>query len=157
MDELDRFTNPWDSYGLRAWRNPAKSLLIRRLKVISPRKSIPCRRGFFILRHLLGEELDRVGPLELSYAYQRLLIVDWSTRFQALGFFNESEIRAYALLYGPPQDSTLGHFWYGLLGGEDLKDVELICRRRAVPQFLRVSKVPTDLLRDSSQGDDDGS
>jgi hypothetical protein len=134
MDELGRFSDPWDWYGLRSYRRPRSSRLIARLKKIRPRDTIPFRRGFLILRELLGEALDHVEPLELSYAYQRLLVIDWSTGFGSLGFFSEPEVRSYALLYGPPQDSALGHFWYGLLGGEDPRQIELIYRRRLSAQ-----------------------
>jgi len=137
MDELSRFTDPWESYGLRVWRQPARSRLIARLKKITPRDTIPWRRGFLVLRELLGEEIDRVEPLELGYAYQRLLVLDWLTGFQALGFFTEAEVRDYALLSGPPQDSILGHFWYGLLGGEAPRDIEKIYRRRTVAALDR--------------------
>ena len=130
MDELSRFTDPWDAYGLRAWRNPGRSRLIARLKKIRPRDTIPCRRGFLILRELLGEEIDHTDPLDLSYAYKRLLVIEWSTDFKHLKFFTESEVRDYALHFGPPQDSVLGHFWYGLKGGEHPREIERIYRRR---------------------------
>jgi hypothetical protein len=130
MDEVNRFVDPWDAYGLRAWRYGARSRLIARLKNIPAKKTIPWRRGFFILRDLLGEDLDRVDSLELSYAFQRLLVLDWLTGFKALGFFTEGEIRDYALLCAPPQDSVLGHFWYGLLAGESPRDIERVYRRQ---------------------------
>ena len=132
MDELSRWTDPWNAYGLRVWRQPARSRLIARLKKIPPRMTIPWRRGFFILWQLLGERIEFLEPLELNYAYQRLLLLDWITGFQALGFFTEAEIREYALLSGPPQDSILGHFWYGLLGGESPREIERILRRQAL-------------------------
>lgn len=132
MEELNRFTDPWDSYGLRVWRQPARSRLIARLKKIQPRTTIPWRRGFLILRELLGEDFERVDALEAAYAYQRLLVLDWLTGFKALGFFTEAEVRDYALLCAPPQDSILGHFWYGLLGGEAPRDIERIYRRQTV-------------------------
>jgi len=132
MDELGRWTDPWDAYGLRVWRQPARSRLISRLKKIPPRITIPWRRGFLILWQLLGERVEFVDPLELGYAYQRLLVIDWLTEFKELGFFTEAEIREYALLSGPPQDSVLGHFWYGLLGGESPRDIERIYRRQTL-------------------------
>ena len=130
MDELSRFADPWNGYGLRAWRQPGRSRLIARLKKIAPRGPIPWRRGFLILRELLGEKLDQVDSLDVGYAYQRLLILDWLTDFKDLGFFTEAEIREYALLSGPPQDSILGHFWSGLLGGEPPREIERIYRRQ---------------------------
>lgn len=130
MDELSRFKDPWDPVGLCAWRQPARSRLIARLRKITPRDTIPWRRGFLILRELFGEKVDQVDALDLGYAYQRLLILDWATDFRLLGFFTEAEIREYALLSGPPQDSILGHFWCGLLGGELPRDIERIYRRQ---------------------------
>lgn len=130
MDELNRFTDPWNSIGLRVWRLGDRSRLIGRLKKIQPRATIPWRRGYLILRELLGEDLDRCDSLDVSYAYQRLLVLDWLTGFKALGFFTETEVRDYALLCGPPQDSILGHYWYGLLGGEAPQDIERIYRRQ---------------------------
>src|SRR5262245_21290905 len=130
MDELSRFADPWDSMGLRVWRQPARSRLIARLKKIAPRNTIPWRRGFLILRELLGEKIDQVDALDLGYAYQRLLVIDWLTDFKSLGFFTEAEIREYALLCGPPQDSILGHLWGGLLGGESPRQIERIYRRQ---------------------------
>jgi hypothetical protein len=135
MDELCRFTDPWDAYGLRCWRQPGKSRLIGRLRKMRPRDTIPWRRGYLILRGLLGEGLDRVDPLETGYAYHRLLVLDWSTGFRELGYFTETEIRDYALLYGPPQDSVLGHYWYGLLGGETPREIERIYRRQQSPSL----------------------
>src|SRR5258706_16430002 len=128
MEELGRFTDPWDGYGLRSWRKPGSNRLIARLKKIHPRPTIPWRRGFLVLRELLGEKIDRVDPLDLNYAYQRLLVIDWATGFKYLGFLTEAEIRDYALLSGPPQDSVLGHFWYGLLGGETPREIDRIYR-----------------------------
>lgn len=130
MDEVNRFADPWDSYGLRAWRQPARSRLIGRLKKIKPRDTVPWRRGFLILRELLGEKYEWADPLELGYAYQRLLVLDWLTGFKVLGFFSEEEVRDYGLLCAPPQDSILGHFWYGLIGGEAPADIERIYRRQ---------------------------
>ena len=132
MEELERFTDPLDSYGLRVWRNSDRSRLIARLKKIKPRDTIPWRRGYLNLRELLGEEFDRADPLDQCYAYHRLLILDWLTGFKHLGFFTEQEVRYYALISGPPQDSILGHFWYGLLGGEAPGEIERIYRRQTV-------------------------
>jgi hypothetical protein len=58
------------------------------------------------------------------------MVLDWSTNFGVLGWFKEEEIREHSLLYGPPEDSILGHFWYGLLGGEKLADIERLFLRR---------------------------
>ena len=129
MTEIDRFTDPWDFYGLRAYRRPERSRLLNRLRKIPRRDTIPARRGLLILRELLGEGFDRLGALEAGFAYQRLLVIEWSTGFKHLGFFSEAEIRDYALLDGPPQDSPLGHFWYGLLGGETFHEIEKIYRQ----------------------------
>jgi hypothetical protein len=137
MDELSRFTDPWDAIGLRVWRKPERSRLIARLKRIPPRQTIPWRRGYLILRELFGEDYDDRESLELSYAYQRLLVLDWMTGFRVLGFFNEAEVRDYAALAGPPQDSILGHFWYGLLGGESPQEIETIYRRRVAVEKRR--------------------
>jgi hypothetical protein len=130
MTEIDRFTDPWDCYGLRAYRKPARSRLLARLRRIRRRETIPARRGVLILRELLGEDFDRLGALEVGFAYQRLLVIEWSTGFSHLGFFTEAEVRDYALLHGPPQDSPLGHFWYGLLGGESFGEIETTYRRK---------------------------
>ncbi len=132
MDEFSRFTDPWDSYGLRAWRKPERSRLLARLKKVQPRLTVPWRRGFLILRELLGEAIDWADPLDQSYAYQRLLVLDMATGFKVLGFFTEAEVRDYALLSAPPQDSILGHFWYGLLGGESPGEIEKIYWRQTV-------------------------
>lgn len=137
MDEIDRFSDPWNSYGLRAWRLGDRSRLIARLKKITARKTIPWRRGYLILRELLGEDLDRLDSLELSYAYQRLLVLDWLTNFKSLGFFTEAEVRDYGLLCAPPQDSILGHFWHGLMGGEAPADIERIYRRQTAAAVHR--------------------
>lgn len=159
MDELSRFTDPWDAYGLRAWRTPHKSRLIARLKKIAPRNTIPWRRGFLILRELLGEKIDDVPALELGFAYQRLLALEWSTGFRVLGFFTEAEIRDYALLSGPPQDSILGHFWGGLLAGEPPREIERIYRRQvAALQQRRATRCligGIDLHRGASEGDEE--
>ena len=130
MKELDRFTDPDDWYGLRSWRYPKKSRLLGRLMKLHPRKTIPPRRGFNLLRDFFGEVIERTGSLELEYAYQRLLTLDWLSGFGVLKFFSEEEIRSHALLYGPPSESVLGHFWYGLLEREAPGDIERIYLRR---------------------------
>ena len=124
MEEVERFSDPWDGYGLRAWRRPGKSRLLRRLSMQHPRVTPAERRGYFVLRDFFGEGVDRIGSLALEYAYQRLLVLDWSTRFRRLGFFTEEEIRSHARILGPPQESLLGHFWYGLNRGQSLKEIE---------------------------------
>ena len=130
MDELNRFSDPYDDFGLRAWHAPRKNRLLKRWAKLKLKPTIPTRRGFYLLQDYFGKPLDWLGALELEYAFQRLLILDWSTKFRFLGFFTEVEIRGHAQLNGPPEASVLGHYWYGLLGREDLRDVERISRRR---------------------------
>ena len=130
MEEIERFSDPWDGVGLRAWRHPKKSRLLRRLRRQHPRATLAERRGYYVLRDFFGEVVDRIGSLALEYAYQRLLVLDWSTRFRQLGFFTEEEIRSHARVYGPPQESLLGHFWYGLIRDESLGEIERLCFSR---------------------------
>src|SRR5882762_5908035 len=96
MNELGRFADPWDWYGLRVWRHPERSRLVGRLRRIEVPSTIPCLRGYAILRALLGEDVECAGYQDLSHAYQRLLLVEWLTSFRELGRFHEFEIRAYA-------------------------------------------------------------
>ena len=143
MDELHCFADPWNPIGLRIWRRPERSRLIQRLKKIRPRKTIPWRRGYLILRELFGERVDEQDTLELGYAYLRLLTIEWMTGFRCLRFFSESEVREYALLAGPPQDSVLAHYWYGLLGGESPREIERIYRRQvAALERRRANRCP---------------
>jgi hypothetical protein len=157
MDELLCFVDPWNSIGLRIWRRPERNRLVQRLKKIRPRKTIPWRRGYLVLRELFGEKLDEQDTLAIGYAYQRLLAMDWVTGFRCLGFFTEEEVRDYALLAGPPQDSILGHFWYGLLGGETPREIERIYRRLvAAERRRRALRAPLgpyagDLLRQAAR------
>jgi hypothetical protein len=143
MDEIERWTDPWDGYGLRAWRHPRKSRLLARLKAIRPVGATPDRLGFHILRNHLGQAVEELGPFEYGYAYERLIVLDWSTRFRVLKFFDPEHIRTYARSYGPPGGSILGHYWYGLLGGEELSEIErrhcLELRRRERALRLRFS------------------
>lgn len=131
MSEIIRFTDPYDPYGLWALRRAEKSRLFGRLAKLRPPATIPWRRGYFILWKLWGAAIERLLVAELERAFQRLLVLDWMTKFEILGFFTEEEIRSYAVFAGPPEDSVLGHFWYGLLGREDLSDIEKIIRRHS--------------------------
>jgi len=136
MNELDRFTDPYDWIGLRGWRHPERSRIFRRLKALKPRPTILGRRAFLLLRDLFGGPIDELPGLELEYAVQRLMVLDWSTGFEVLGFFTEEEVRDHSRLYGPPVESVLGHFWYGLLGHEEPRDIERVyLRRREVPSL----------------------
>lgn len=130
MDEITRFADPYDTVGLRAWKTPGRSRLLRRLKALTPRPTVPGRRGYYLLRDLLGDGVEELPSLEMEYCYQRLLLLDWTTEFRELGFFTEEEIRAHAVLYGPPTDSAIGHYWYGLLGREDRREIDRILRRK---------------------------
>jgi hypothetical protein len=130
MNELCRFTDPWDWIGLRGWRRPEKSRVYRRLGALQPRPTILGPRAFLLLRDLFGGPIDELPPLETEYAVQRLMVLDWSTGFKVLKFFTEEEVRDHSRLYGPPVDSVLGHFWYGLLGGETSSEIERILLRR---------------------------
>jgi hypothetical protein len=148
MDELSRFSDPWDSIGLQTWRRPERSRLLARLKRIRPSPTIPWRRGFLILRELFGEKVERRDPLDVDYCFQRLLVLDWLSGFRALGFFNDAEVREYALLNAPPQDSILGHFWYGLLGGEEPRDIDRMYRRQlAARERCRINRCVLDPYR----------
>lgn len=65
MEEIARFSDPFDCYGLQAWKNPGRSRLLRRLKKLKPRPSIPPRRGYHLLRELLGEGMEGLLDLRL--------------------------------------------------------------------------------------------
>lgn len=133
MDEIKRWTDPWDGYGLRTWKHPRKSRLLERLRAILPVGATPERLGFHILRNLLGKGVEILPPLDYGYAYERLIVLDWSTRFKTLRFFDPQYVRTYARSYGPPAESVLGQYWYGLLGGEELLEIE----RRYLLEFRR--------------------
>jgi hypothetical protein len=130
-DELARFSDPWDEIGLDSWRRPGESDLLARLKGTAPMDAPLEPRGLQVLARLWGDRVLALRWLESGYAIERLMVLDWMTGFRVLGFFTEEEIRGFAVLYGPPERSILGQFWYGLLGGESLADIERIFRRRA--------------------------
>jgi hypothetical protein len=118
MTDFDRFFDPEDAIGLRAWREPGMNRLFRRLAKIAPRPTIPERRAVYILMELFGDRVLDLPTKVFARGFERLMVLDWITGFRFLAFFTEKEVREHALLYEPPCLSKLGHFWHGLLQGE---------------------------------------
>jgi hypothetical protein len=124
MTDFERFFNPEDAIGLRAWREPAMNRLFRRLGRILPRPTIPERRAIYILMALFGDRVLDLPSAVFHRGFERLMVLDWITGFRFLGFFTEKEVREHASLYSPPCLSKLGYFWHGLLQGESLATID---------------------------------
>jgi hypothetical protein len=134
-DEFTRFFDPDDWLGLRTWACPDRSRLLRRLKKLVPRDTILDRRGMHLLRDYFGDRVLDLGFNTMSYGVMRLVAIDWVTDFQVLGFFRREEVEEYARVHGPPDQTVLSHFWYGLKGGDRPGEIERILLWRPDPNL----------------------